>query len=1102
MLKRSWLQALCAAVCVLAVSGCGGDECTTAAECPNEKGPPPAGKQYACVLNKCELRDITPQADCTPECASGEFCDTSSGSGVCRTCSATEGCTAPEVCDTAANGGKGVCKACVDSGTGTDLGCSGTTPVCDPAGGGGAGVCRACLDSATGTDIDQGCSASTPVCDPAAASGAGICKACQDTATGADLDLGCSASAPVCDPAAANGIGACKTCQDTDSGSGTDLGCDASEPFCNILASGGRGQCTACVDSVTGTGMDQGCTASEPLCDATANSGVGVCKACVDSAPGGGMDLGCGGATPICDTAAGGGAGVCKACLDSAMGNTADVGCGGATPICDATAASGTGECKVCVDSAAGIGTDVGCVAGTPLCDTAASAGAGACKLCLDTVAPGSPGDDLGCFSPTALCDTAASGGVGECRVCLTASNEGCAGSLTCNAEGTGCEGCVDDTSCAGSPTPICKAPPPVAVCVECLSSTDCSVATQPACDTATNLCGCTGDAECAAAAGTTDFCDTAARNGRGECKLCVIDDNCASIDPSKPFCDNQTACIECRTTADCALTQVCNSTSKACEAVPGVNPATTSGQIDAFLAAAPGSFDPPFVIENALVTYRRPTVGTDMAGFFLQAEANGPAMFVERDAGELQVGDRVTVSITQKEIRAGIDAATALASAPTIVSRGHPVRNLNTATPAGLAVDHSAKGTAELVDNLDEYESELVHLTGTIAGAAASLGSGHVGFQITTEGVTEGTNNFRLRLAATVAEQLDIVQGCQFTLTGPMWRFTPNENSNAAQPSSYFASDLTLDCPAPKLLQARALSSTEVQLTFDRHIDGATVQAADFTIDNGLTVTTATVDGRQVLLTTSEQIAAQGYSVNVDGEVKDLGGKTVDPAAKSASFAGYSPPPTGASLVINELDIDNPSTDTAEYIEIHNRGGEAADLSNVLLILVNGDTPAGTPRSEYLRFPLSAVKDADGASVTTLPPGGYIVAGSAAWLSITAFPEGTLRLEIAASGSSPGANIIQNGADGVGLVDDATGTLLDAVFYKGNDASFVGPEFDIDTSAGQQHLNFQEGDIALAIDVATGPGVLQRSPNGSDTNNNNFDFVFSATPTPGAPNE
>jgi hypothetical protein len=339
------------------------------------------------------------------------------------------------------------------------------------------------------------------------------------------------------------------------------------------------------------------------------------------------------------------------------------------------------------------------------------------------------------------------------------------------------------------------------------------------------------------------------------------------------------------------------------------------------------------------------------------------------------------------------------------------------------------------------------------------------------------------------------------------MWRFTtgnaPNQTDNA-QPSAYYSSDLELsNCPAPKPLTAVPTSPTQVVLTFDRRIDPATVLSTgeQFTFTNGLTATAASLVDRQITLTTSTQAAGADYTVTVAASVKDLLGTSVSAPDNTATFKGFSPPPTGPSLVINEIDADNPGTDAAEFVEIYNRGGQAADLTNVVLLLVNGDSTT-TPRSEYQRFPLTAVTDASGNSVTSLPSGGYIVGASATYFSSTPPPSTALRLVLSAGGSTPDQNIIQNGADGIGLLDNASGTLLDAVFYKSkSNSTGKGTVFDISTSVGTKQLDFLEGTMATG-DQGIGSDSLQRFPNGSDTNDNDHDFVYSPTATPGAANQ
>jgi imidazolonepropionase-like amidohydrolase len=187
----------------------------------------------------------------------------------------------------------------------------------------------------------------------------------------------------------------------------------------------------------------------------------------------------------------------------------------------------------------------------------------------------------------------------------------------------------------------------------------------------------------------------------------------------------------------------------------------------------------------------------------------------------------------------------------------------------------------------------------------------------------------------------------------------------------------------------------------------------------------------------------------------------------QTAALTITSGPP--GHLVINEIDYDQPSTDTAEFIELYNGGDTAVDLSNVAVVLVNG-----TGSAEYGRVTLSGML----ASHAYL-----IVAPSAATLTI---PSGVMRVNFPSSVSG-----IQNGApDGVALYDTARGVLLDALSYEGaiTDASISG-----------HTVSLVEGMACTAID--SGAGSLARIPDGTDTDDAASDWSLSSTPTPGAAN-
>jgi hypothetical protein len=298
-----------------------------------------------------------------------------------------------------------------------------------------------------------------------------------------------------------------------------------------------------------------------------------------------------------------------------------------------------------------------------------------------------------------------------------------------------------------------------------------------------------------------------------------------------------------------------------------GTAPADTSAQIAAVRAAANGPINQP--IQLALVTYLKPTVGTDVAGFFIQAEQAGPAVFVAVDPATLSpvpmVGDRISLVAEAKATLNGLVQVAAIANEYTVASSGESVEPLR-----------AEVSNVNLPPVLTDYESELISISGTLLTPFASSGSGHVASNLSTVGTPTGTN-LQLRLPATLQDQLDLAPTCNVTAEGPLWRFT-----TTAQASAYTADDITvLGCAEPKVLSAVAVSPTSVSVKFDRRIDPGTVQADgnQFTFNNGLSATAATAQSREVLLNTVAQTGGQSYTVTVASSILDTQGSSVDPA-------------------------------------------------------------------------------------------------------------------------------------------------------------------------------------------------------------------------------
>ena len=167
--------------------------------------------------------------------------------------------------------------------------------------------------------------------------------------------------------------------------------------------------------------------------------------------------------------------------------------------------------------------------------------------------------------------------------------------------------------------------------------------------------------------------------------------------------------------------------------------------------------------------------------------------------------------------------------------------------------------------------------------------------------------------------------------------------------------------------------------------------------------------------------------------------------------------PATNGALVINEVDYDQPSQDTGEFVEIFNPEPDHIDLAAFRLEFING-----TDSSIYKTVQLNEA----GLSI---PPDGFLVVGST---SIIEQVTGALTIAIA-------DNSIQNGPDGIRLVRQDS-SPVDSFAYEGEL-----------TGAGEGVPSV--GEVASV-------SSLSRFPNGIDTDDNSVDFILT-TPSPGSAN-
>jgi hypothetical protein len=170
-----------------------------------------------------------------------------------------------------------------------------------------------------------------------------------------------------------------------------------------------------------------------------------------------------------------------------------------------------------------------------------------------------------------------------------------------------------------------------------------------------------------------------------------------------------------------------------------------------------------------------------------------------------------------------------------------------------------------------------------------------------------------------------------------------------------------------------------------------------------------------------------------------------------------------GQGLVINEVDYDQPGTDSSEFIELYNSGSTPIDLNIFAIILYNGNA-AG---SVYDSFPLPN---------QTLNAGDYFVISA-----------GTGTVPNTDMVHLPASNMIQNGSpDAIAIQSLLNGTIVDAVSYEGN----VSPPY------------IEGNGVPLAqSDTGNTPYVgMGRFPDGADTQDDSTDF-HRACITPGAAN-
>ncbi len=208
------------------------------------------------------------------------------------------------------------------------------------------------------------------------------------------------------------------------------------------------------------------------------------------------------------------------------------------------------------------------------------------------------------------------------------------------------------------------------------------------------------------------------------------------------------------------------------------------SAAITALRTAVDGAVN--ISVEGVTVSYVKPGVGNDGPGFFLQNDAQGPAMFLAVDPAGLglnpvlAVGDTVSFTATAVTTSQGQKRVTAL----TGVTR--------TGQGAAVPAPQNVSAANDLVTGLDGYESERVTVTGTVASAFATAGTGYQAATFNTAAISNDAN-LKIRIPDAIVVSSQIREGCTAVVTGtPLWRF-----NTQAQVMVWTAAELVVsNCP------------------------------------------------------------------------------------------------------------------------------------------------------------------------------------------------------------------------------------------------------------------------------------------------------------------
>jgi hypothetical protein len=571
------------------------------------------------------------------------------------------------------------------------------------------------------------------------------------------------------------------------------------------------------------------------------------------------------------------------------------------------------------------------------------------------------------------------------------------------------------------------------------------------------------------------------------------------------------------------------------------------SAAITLVRAAPDGAIDPPIHVEGVTVSYVRPLIGTDPAGFFVQAEATGPALFVAIDPSTLTPvpaeGDAVAFDVTE--------TATVGAQRRVTMMTGFS-RTGAGVDPTTLVQDASA---VDLVAMLDDYDSELVTVSATIAGAFSGCSAPHRCAQITTAGVATASTSLRFRTTDAIETALGLREGCEIEIgPTPLWRF-----NTAAQPSAWDSAEVTVtSCPALPAPGAGELVITEIahafadsdtglewieitnpSMTASYELGGCTIEdgggaAAAHTIAGSLVIApgaTVLLAGTMAEVTPDYTLPAGIFGISDSGDTLTLscgtpavivdtvvwpGGGGFPPVSDGVAWQLAPGATTAAANDMGSNWCQSPTTATYGMAgTLRGSPGAANPMCEVVMcpptthLVINeidydqigadtrefveifNPTAAAIPLASLQLVFVNGSSDTDYRTIDLTAAGTELAAGQYLVVAVdtVTVPSGALVTRF-----SLAMDNIQNGApDVVLLYNSATMTVVDFLAYEGANEM---------VTIGGTALTVTEGATSPGVaDSNDDAGSLVRLPNGCDRDMPALDWGFVSMPSPGVAN-